>query len=268
MGRPALPDENRAVFTVGIRLTARDHAALRALAAQPGAPDASTLVRELIRREARARGFLPAEDGPAQVELPLAASTTAPAPPTPAATVAPSAPLPLPPDGYSLAWVELPAAAPGALALVARPSVVTPPAAEAPAVPERSANESVVDAAPLPPLPAADALRDHLEALLVAHDELQQKDVASGTGLSVQAVSKFRGGGFINDEKRARLWAWLAPRIRRVLQALLFSLHTVVQRVTETTDGAIDSPCTRAHSVAHANAPHLESSRRHPASRP
>jgi len=61
MGRPPLPPDQRSVTTVGVRLLGVDHAAMRALLALPTplAADASGLLRELLRREARAQGFLP-----------------------------------------------------------------------------------------------------------------------------------------------------------------------------------------------------------------
>ena len=124
MGRPPLPPDQRSVTTVGVRLLGVDHAAMRALLALPTplATDASGLLRELLRREARAQGFLP-PDPRAKVSEPPAPPATPGGPssapghqgyPTGAATPLPVpgvVPLPapllgglLPPGALLLVW--------------------------------------------------------------------------------------------------------------------------------------------------------------------
>lgn len=101
MGRPPLPPSQRAAHTVGVRLSAPDHAALVALVGLPGAPagDASGLLRELLRREARAHGLLPPDPAAPHPGLGESSSPSPPAAAPPAMASAPSggtSPSPLP----------------------------------------------------------------------------------------------------------------------------------------------------------------------------
>ena len=122
MGRPPLPPDQRSVATVGVRLLGVDHAAMRALLALPNplAADASGLLRELLRREARAQGFLP-PDPKATVSAPPgpgAMGGPSSVPVTPVHPTGGDAPLPVPggaPLSAALLGGLLP---PGALLLV------------------------------------------------------------------------------------------------------------------------------------------------------
>ncbi len=95
MGRPPLPPSQRAAHTVGVRLSAPDHAALVALVGLPGAPagDASGLLRELLRREARAHGLLPPDPA---APHPGPGESSSPSPPAMASASGGTSPSPLP----------------------------------------------------------------------------------------------------------------------------------------------------------------------------
>jgi hypothetical protein len=139
MGRPPLPPDQRSVTTVGVRLLGVDHAAMRALLALPTplAADASGLLRELLRREARAQGFLP-PDPQAKVSEPPSPSVTMGGPssaPGPQGAPLPAALLGglLPPGALLLVWPPgWPLPVPSPYAGVAVPGMVPPVHANAP----------------------------------------------------------------------------------------------------------------------------------------
>jgi hypothetical protein len=241
MGRKPLPEADRST-TVGIRLPPSDRDALRALCVLPAwrDHDQSGVLRELLRREARAHGLIPPDPSAPQALLRLAppdASPPVPAPGAPPIPPSPAASLPVIPPGFAvILWPldrPLPSPPPPATAdphpadqepLAAAPLLTTHTSAEAPA-PSQPAGPvgQAPSQAPLVapaierpakppaagPVPSAEELQARLQAHLEHRPELRQSHVASAAGLSKQDVSGLLTRGKLTAEKSALLWAWL-----------------------------------------------------------
>jgi hypothetical protein len=230
MGRKPLPEADRST-TVGIRLPPSDRDALRALCVMPAwrDHDQSGVLRELLRREARAHGLIPPDPSAPQALLRLAPPDASPPAPAPGAS-SPAASLPAIPPGFAVILWPLshalptpPAAAPGPAdqgqpAALAGPSQASPPPApptvppaESPAAP--AAEQPAAEQPALPPAPRPVPHTGELQARLAAHmelrPELRQAHVASLAGLQKQDLSRLLTAGRITQEKGAKLWAWL-----------------------------------------------------------
>jgi hypothetical protein len=235
MGRKPLPEADRST-TVGIRLPPSDRDALRALCVLPAwrDHDQSGVLRELLRREARAHGLIPPDPSAPQALLRLALPDASP--PVPAPGASPAASLPAIPPGFAvILWPldrPLPSPPPPATAglppadqepraaapLLARTSAKAP-APPQPADPtEQAPSQAPLVAPPIErpakppaagPVPSAVELQARLQAHLEHRPELRQSQVASAAGLSKQDVSGLLTRGKMTAEKSARLWAWL-----------------------------------------------------------